>query len=53
MNDKQVFYKNEKEEIKYNPLCEKCPYECKQSFRAQIWSCRYTKEQKLNKKRVK
>lgn len=53
MYDKEVFFRDDKDEIKYNPSCVECPYKCKQSFRSQIWSCQYTREQKLKKRKGK
>lgn len=49
MNDKQIFYKDKKGQIKYNELCVECPYECKQSFHSEIITCKYKKELKANK----
>lgn len=53
MIDKNIYYKTDKGEIKYNEICEKCKYKCKQSFRSQIISCRHLKELSKNKKKVK
>ena len=48
MNLKNIFYTNDNEEIEYNKICQECPYDCKQSFRSKIMSCKFLKEK--NKK---
>lgn len=62
IND-QEFYLDGTGKIKYNPLCESCPYDCKQSFRSQLVACNkkiqaktkteYLDEIKKQKKTVK
>ncbi|MFR3182156.1 MAG: hypothetical protein ACLTPN_00820 [Clostridia bacterium] len=49
--DKNIYFKKDNGEIEYNPLCSECPYNCKQSFRSTIVTCKYTKEQKKKKRR--
>lgn len=44
MNLKNIFYTNDNEEIEYNKTCQECPYNCKQSFRSKIMSCKFLKE---------
>ena len=44
MNLKNIFYTNDNEEIEYNKICQECPYDCKQSFRSKIMSCKFLKE---------
>ena len=44
MNKRNCFFMN-KDNEKYNELCEKCPYDCKQSFRAEVLTCKFIKEQ--------
>ena len=44
MNLKNIFYTNDNEEIEYNETCQECPYNCKQSFRSRIMSCKFLKE---------
>lgn len=50
MNDKNLYYKNTDGQIQYNSACEKCPYECKQSFRSTIVECRKLKEDRKKKR---
>ena len=46
MNKINEYYKrNNKEE--YNELCIDCPYECKQSYRSKIVSCKLIKKKGL------
>ena len=33
------FFLNHRNRITYNPLCQKCAYGCKQSFRAVVMDC--------------
>lgn len=33
------FYLDTTGNVKYNPVCESCPHECKQSFRAELLAC--------------
>ena len=51
MNDKNLYFKDDKGDIIYNDICIKCPYSCKQSFRSTIVSFKFTKEQKNKKRR--
>lgn len=52
MNLKNLYYMNDDEEIEFNEMCQKCPYNCKQSFRSTIMTCKYLKDlkKKGNKK---
>lgn len=46
MNKVNEFYrKNDEEE--YNELCTDCPYDCKQSYRSEIISCKLIKKKGL------
>ena len=50
MNKQSEFYQDKNLENKYNELCVNCSYDCKQSFKSNIISCRLLKEQKGMKK---
>ncbi len=50
MNQKNDYFRDENDEIKYNELCETCSNKCKQSWRTQITWCP-TLKKKLNKKK--
>lgn len=50
MNKQREFYQDRNLENKYNELCVNCSYDCKQSFKSNIISCRLLKEQKGMKK---
>ena len=50
MNKQSEFYQDKNLENKYNELCVNCSYDCKQSFKSNIRSCRLLKEQKGMKK---
>lgn len=51
MNDMNIFFKNDKGIICYNPKCITCNNTCKQSYRAQILSCPLTKQERTKKRR--
>lgn len=41
--DEMLFYKDEDGNVRYNPACEKCPKDCKQSFRISKLLCSMNK----------
>lgn len=48
--DKQIFFRNNSGEIEYNEVCNSCPYNCKQSFKCTIVSCKFLKDKKKKRK---
>lgn len=40
------FFKDKDGNIKYNENCQNCEYDCKQSYKVKIVSCKKTKEGK-------
>lgn len=46
MNKINEYYKRNNEE-EYNEFCIDCPYECKQSYRSKIVSCKLIKKKGL------
>lgn len=47
MNKINEYYKKDNDKEEYNELCIDCPYECKQSYRSKIVSCKLIKKKGL------
>ena len=52
MNKINEYYKRNNEE-EYNEFCIDCPYECKQSYRSKIVSCKLIKKKGLKVNRTR